>query len=223
MLYSLLSSDNAINKHVENLISLAVDGEYDGIEIDYERLRNDLLLWDHFIKFIKLLYVRTEQEGLRLRVTLEPNIPFDKIEFPEGPEYVMMCYNLHGSHSGPGPKADEEFIRDLVIKMEQLPGEKAFAFATGGFDWSDSGRVVSLTEASAVELLSDQSAIISRDQASKCAVFKYKDEDKNQHEVWYADNITLRYWIDIVKEYGDYPVAIWRLGGNDSLDILFDE
>ena len=35
---------------------------------------------------------------------------YDEPEFSEGASYVVMCYNLYGNGTEPGPKADLENI-----------------------------------------------------------------------------------------------------------------
>lgn len=223
LLYSLLGSNDAINAHIEELVALASSGGYDGLEIDYEGIRSDLTLWNCFITFLNRLNTRAGEAGLNLRVLLEPSTPFEQIVLPAGPEYVMMCYNLYGSHTGPGPKADAGFIRQLADKMSGLSGEKSIAIATGGFDWESSGSVISLTEAQATSLRDEYSAQLNRDEASMCAVFEYMDEENDRHEVWYADSVTLQYWMEIIQEYDNASIAIWRLGGNNSMSSLLGE
>jgi len=223
LLYSLFITEDIITAHIGEHIAIAKEHGYDRHEIDYEGIRNDLTLWERFQTFLNRLNSETKEAGLSLRVLLEPSTPFEQIELPAGPEYVMMCYNLYGTHSGPGPKADADFIRKLAEKMSNLPGEKAFAIATGGFDWEGSNSVVSVTEAQATALQDNYSAQLCRDEASQCAVFTYRDEEDNLHEVWYADDVTLRYWANIIREFDNASVAIWRLGGNESLKNLIGE
>lgn len=34
-----------------------------------------------------------------------------------------MCYNLFGTHSGPGPKADRAFLEQMVARMSNIPAK----------------------------------------------------------------------------------------------------
>lgn len=213
LLKSLLNSPDSRSKHIEEIINLAAKYGFDGIEIDYEQIKNDMGLWDNYILFINELYQKAENKGLKLRVVLETNTPFDKLSFPEGPTYVLMCYNLHGGFSEPGGKADPEFIRSSIEKMSKVPGKKDFAIATGGFNWASNGKTTSVTEAEASNLLKTYNAKAERDTESQCLFFNYKDENNIKHEVWYADKITLKSWMKVITEKG-YDISIWRLGGN---------
>ena len=218
LLYTLFASEEKMNQHINDIIYLAEQKGYDGIEIDYEAIKQDMELWELYETFCELLYNKTLSEGLKLRIVLEPNAPVDMLNLPDGPEYIMMCYNLYGSSTGPGPKANEKFIQDLITKMSSLPGYKSFALATGGFDWSQDGNVVSVSEVQAQKLIKQYDAKPVRDIESQALKFRYKDMDQISHMVWYADAKTLHYWSDIVLESGEYGISIWRLGGNKWID-----
>lgn len=213
LLKSILSNPDLRSKHIGEIINLAAKYGFDGIEIDYEQIKNDMKLWDNYILFINELYQKAENKGLKLRVVLETNTPFDKLSFPEGPTYVLMCYNLHGGFSEPGGKADPEFIRNSIEKMSKVPGKKDFAIATGGFNWASNGKTTSVTEAEASNLLKTYNVKAERDNKSQCLFFNYKDENNIKHEVWYADKVTLESWMKVITEKG-YDISIWRLGGN---------
>lgn len=213
LLKYLLSNSTLRNNHIEDIINLAVKYDFDGIEIDYEQIKNDIILWNDYILFIKELYEKAQEKGLKLRIVLEPNSPITKLNFPEGPAYVIMCYNLHGTSTEPGEKANPEFINDLIKKMGNIPGKKDFAIATGGFDWADNGKTTSVTEIEANRILKEYGAKAERDVNSQCLFFNYKDINNTKHQIWYADNITLKFWMKTIIEKG-YDVSIWRLGGN---------
>jgi spore germination protein len=216
LLYSLLGNKESRGKHIEEIVYLASKEGFQGIEIDYEAINKDLGLWEHFIKFINELYISTENNNLSLRVILEPNAPLDRINLPEGPEYVMMCYNLHGYGTVPRPKANKKFIEDLVRKTETLPGRVNFALATGGYDFQENGLVNSLTEKEATELLALYEQSLLRDEESRALVFNYRDSQGVNHEVWYADKVTIDYWIDIIRSTGNNRISLWKIGGNKS-------
>lgn len=213
LLKALLNNPHSRSNHIEDIISLAVKYNFDGIEIDYEQIKNDMKLWDDYILFINELYQKSEKKGLKLRALLEPNTPFDKLSFDEGPTYVVMCYNLHGGFSEPGEKANPKFIRSLMDKTSKIPGKKDFAIATGGFNWASNGKTTTVSESEANRILKEYRAKVERDDGSQCLFFNYKDEDNIEHEVWYADKITLKSWMKVIRETG-HGISIWRLGGN---------
>ena len=213
VLSKVLRDENSRKNHIKEIIDLATEYGFNGIEVDYEQIKDDMGLWNEFLLFIKELYNEAINNNLELRVLLEPNSPIDKLNFIEGPTYVMMCYNLHGSFSKPGEKANEKFIQDLIEKMESINSKKAFAIATGGFDWEEGGRTKAVSEIEANKIKEKYNVDVNRDDNSKYLYFNYIDKNNVKHEVWYGDKVTLKYLYNPIIESG-YDVNIWRLGGN---------
>ncbi|MGI5900424.1 MAG: glycosyl hydrolase [Christensenellales bacterium] len=214
LLYRLLESPQARSRHAADIIALAESAGYNGIEIDYEAIKKDMVLWEHFIHFISELNRQSESAGIKLRVILESSIDFDMLSFPEGPQYVVMCYNLHGYNSIAGPKADDAFLLSVIEKTASLPGKRSFAIASGGFEWTN-GRPSAITEAMATEISSREMISPKRDNASGALFFSYKNGG-DKKELWYADAGTISRWISLISGRGDFDIAIWRLGGNDA-------
>lgn len=212
LLYRLFACESAYQEHAEELLTLALQNGYDGLEIDYENLRKDEKLWELFMPFVSYLYDRCREEGLQLRVVLEPGIEAEKIAWVDGPSYVVMCYNLYGSHSGPGPKADRTFLAEIMQKMQHVPGKVDYALANGGFDWCEDGTVTGLTTAKAEQLLLDTQAMAERDESSGARYFSYVDTEGKTHQVWYGDQETLETWVAWLTEDRNKQFSIWRVG-----------
>jgi len=210
----LLSNPAERTRHIEDLISYALNNGYFGIEIDYEKVEESV--WPDFVSFCGELYKKCIENKLDLRVILEPKAPIDRYNLPEGPEYIMMSYNLYGLSTEPGPKADVDFIKELSEKTNKLPGKKWLAFSMGGFNWQSGAETKSITESEALDLISVYKCLPARDDESGCLYFYYTDESGGEHTVWYADNVTLDLWVKTAKECGYEDICIWKLGGNVS-------
>ncbi|UQT38853.1 glycosyl hydrolase family 18 protein [Acidaminococcus intestini] len=145
-LASLLATGKSRKKHAVSILDLAEKHGFSGVEIDYETLwkKGDTRLQEHFLRFLSELETQAARRHLKVRVILEPSAPFGA-PFPKNIEYVVMAYNLHGPHNGPGPKADLAFIRRTMKKMDALRGRPPLPF-----QWvAQSGR----TEKKAVSFL----------------------------------------------------------------------
>ena len=212
LLYRLLTHEEIYTAHAEELLALVMEHGYDGLEIDYENIRKDNILWEYFMNFADYLHSRCEEEGILLRILLETNIEPENIPWVDGPSYVVMCYNLYGSHSGPGPKADRTFLEDIMEKMKNVPGKIDYALANGGFDWSDNGTVKSLTASQAKQLEEAAGVTAKRDDASDAKYFSYEDANGIRHEVWYADEDTMQSWMTWLQANDNWDYSIWRLG-----------
>ena len=103
LLRRLLTTDEQMEKEAKAMADLAEKFGMEGVELDYENFRKDEEILDRYVVFANKLAAITKARGLKLRIVLEPSMPYD-VGLPEGPEYVVMFYNLHGKHSGPGPK-----------------------------------------------------------------------------------------------------------------------
>lgn len=213
VLRRVFANDEAMEKHIDEILALTLQGGYDGIEIDYEKLWTDEQVGRSFITFTEKLYEKAMRNNLKLRIVLEPSAPFGTAGFFKGPEYVVMFYNLYGLHSAPGPKANKAFIQKIITRMQALPGEKSIALATGGCVWGDNGEKRFITEVEAKALAATYGADMRRDGESRCLVFDYQEKGI-VYQVWYADMKTINFWISVAKKRGMNNISLWRLGGN---------
>jgi len=216
----LAASESSRKAHIAAVVAAAKQYGMDGIELDYERVAQ--ADWPNVVRLFGELHRALAAEWLKLRIVLEPGAPVERLELPEGPEYVMMAYNLYGTHSGPGPKTDLAYIGKLAKRLEHVPGAPVLAFATGGFDWDAAGKATALMETDAIRLAQAAGVQPQRDEASGSLYFTYTDWQGAEHTVWYADAATLQGWIDAAKQRGVTRAAIWRMGGlsKASLDYL---
>lgn len=212
----MLTSQQVQSDYIEQFIALVKEHELDGLEMDFENI--DEQLWPELLEFYRKLYRRIHEEQLELRILLEPKAKFESFELPEGPQYVVMAYNLFGPHSGPGPKANLSFIGKLTARMEHIPGEPAVAIATGGFQWDQANKVKSLTEQEIDELIITHGVKVAHDEESGAKHFTYK-QDGQSFEVWYADGETLQFWAEAIQQRGFHQLALWRLGNISDLTL----
>ncbi len=222
ILERLFVSEESIDQHVSDLIALAMAQGVDGIEIDYEAMKSNEALWAKYAVFLEKLYEKTTQNGLLLRSVLS----WDTAKYaslPQGPEYTVMCYNLYGYHSGPGPKADFAFLQETYQLCLGLPGEVCMAYATGGFAWDEEGNITSLTQDEAEILTLLYGVTPTRDADSGALFFEY-GQVGDVSTVWYADATTLQMWRDQALESGYAYFDLFSAGGNtveDWQEMLF--
>ena len=175
LLEQLLSSRTSRSAHIAQLMKLIDQLGISGIELDYENMKSDTRLWKLYAKFLEELFPILEHNGVRIRAVMECQAP-QYAEFPAGPEYICMCYNLYGYHSGPGPKADRAFLEKLGERWKNVPGEVRMAFATGGFLWADNTVVKAMTEEEAAEYLEQKGITAKRDAGSGALTARYQGD-----------------------------------------------
>ncbi|MDO5786526.1 MAG: glycosyl hydrolase family 18 protein [Phascolarctobacterium sp.] len=210
LLHRLLDKETVRHRHIAEIVKLSKEKGFTGIEIDYENLWQEEALVKSYAQFARELKSACDNNGLKLRLVLEPKTLAYAELLPEKVEYVVMFYNLYGPHSGPGPKANEKFIMRTLKQMEKLCGTTTIAFANGGFDWAEGGRVSGLTQGEAEALVRKYQVNPERDKASRALYFSYSIKDE-VHTVWYADELTLAFWRNIAEKYGYQRFSLWRL------------
>lgn len=210
ILETVLGTETARTALADALMVYVDRYELDGIELDFERVPDGQ--WTNYISLIEELAARLRENNKTLRVFLETRCPIEELSFPEDCTYIMMAYNLYGLHSGPGPKADDAFIREIANRMTDNVTRAEIAFSLGGFDWSgDTVRAVTRIEAE--RILADHGITPARDAESGALNFIY-EADGVSHTVWYADGETIRQWVNTAQEAGISNLSLWRLGGN---------
>ncbi len=197
-------------KYITEIVQKCVELGVSGIELDFERIPREMM--PEYLSFIEQLSTELNKKNKMLKVVLEPSLVTDAYQYPSIARYIIMAYNLYGTHSEPGPKANTEFLNDLCETAKNLPGDVAIALATGGFQWSDS-KVRGITELEGKQMISSFALQPHRDELSQALSASFQDS-LGEVSIWYGDAQTMQYWKSIVVSYG-YDVAYFRLGGND--------
>ncbi|QAZ68699.1 glycoside hydrolase family 18 protein [Solidesulfovibrio carbinolicus] len=210
----LVGAPAARTAHIADLLTLAGRSRFAGIEIDYENVA--AADWPDFCAFIAELYPAATAKGLAVSVVLQPQRRFLAAPLPAGPAYVLMGYNLFGSHSGPGPKATPAFLAEQAKSLRAigLLDATALALATGGFDWTEAKAAKQLTESDAASLIAQKGAAPTRSDPDGYLVTRYRDPAGKEHEVWHADAATFATLWQAAQNAGFSRLAVWRLGGN---------
>lgn len=210
----LMATPESRDRHIEALLALAKRHHFQGLEIDYEEVAE--ADWPNFLTFVDALARRTRQAGLGLSVVLQPQRRYLSQPLPQGLQYVLMGYNLFGTHSGPGPKATPAFLANQAAALRALGAldATALALATGGFDWTGPKAASQLTELEAQALVAKKGAQPVRSPGDGYLVTHYTDDKGKAHEVWHADATTLGTLWQAGRAAGFTRLAIWRLGGN---------
>lgn len=217
LLGGLLATGESRKAHGEALLQALQGTGCSGLEIDYEQVWKDPFTAYRYVKFLQELNQLAEEKKVPLRVILEPEGPANSLIFPEGPEYVIMAYNLYGTHSStPGPKADLAFVDRMLEKVEKMPRPHSIAFATGGCVWEPGKQPRFVTEREARALAEKTGSRPERDEKSQALHFSAKKGTESL-ECWYADAATLKAWKHRALEKGVDGISLWRLGGNEKI------
>lgn len=212
LLQWLFDSEERMSSTLETMVRLAQRWSCQGIELDFEKLGKDMQLWNGMMEFIRLAVQHAGDHGMDLRVVLPCDAPIEELTLPENVSYSVMCYNLYGLHSGPGAKADEQFLTRVAKRFAGVPNIH-FALANGGFVWDANGKAVqSVTGIEAQARARKFGASVARDESSGACWYTYQSGGET-FTIWYGDEQTLLYWKNVLyAALGREPlVDLWRL------------
>ena len=234
VLLKLFESPETIREHIADLFSIVKKYRFDGLEIDYENIWKDPEVARRYAQFLEILVPMAENEKIPLRVILEPGFfefgdpittlatLIENITVPEGPEYVVMCYNLFGPHSKTGgAKADSQFLEKVLFKLSYLPRPHSVALATGGCVWQEGKAPFFVTEKEALLLQKNLNVQAERDAGSQAIYYKGKNSAGKSVECWFADAKTIIAWKRQVMDRGVDGISLWRLGGNHKIQEYY--
>jgi spore germination protein len=210
--------------NISNLVQLAVNNSYDGIDLDYENLAaSDRGAFSAFVTQLanalhakgKLLtvnvYAKTSEPG-----SWDGPIAQDWSVIGAAADQVrIMTYEYHWSTSGPGPIAPIDWVGQVLSFARTVipPAKIMQGVPFYGYDWvGQSG--VPIVWKEAVGLAAQYGAAINWDPNSASPWFAYGVR-KSQHTVWFENAASVDAKLALTAAHNIGGVTLWRLGGED--------
>jgi spore germination protein len=229
---NIISDQESIEKHTNDILELLDQMNFDGVNIDYEALPGDLR--SNFTQFIKHLHAELSTRNKLLVVAIHPKTSEGNPREDNGShaqdwvalwphlDYMyFMTYSLHHKESAPGPNATINWMRDVIRYARKLsvPSEKILlGIPFYGHHWvvennnTFTGIDDDLTYEKAVQFQQAHDSRIKRNR-DDVPHFVYHDGE-NEHILWFEDSLSTARKLKVWKEF-DTGIAIWRLGGED--------
>jgi spore germination protein YaaH len=211
--------------NISNLVNLAVNGGYDGIDLDYENLRaTDRAAFTTFVQQLasalharaKLLtvnvYAKTSEPG-----TWDGPRAQDWWAIGQAADQVrVMTYEYSWATSPPGPISPVSWVNDVIgFAATQIPAAKIMqGVPFYGYDWIGQ-RGTDIVWNQAVALADQYSVPIRWDDASASPWFEYIS-GSTRHTVWFENgsSVDAKLGVAVANDIGG--VTLWRLGAEDS-------
>lgn len=219
-MYALLADSVSRTNLIEGLVREALAYDLDGLNIDFEGIRQRE--GEHFIQFLRELSIRCREEGLILSVDNYPpnqgNLYYDYEEQGIIADYViLMGYDEHWGGCGePGSSASQPFVENSIDNLlKMVPKDKlvnALPFYTRL--WKTSGDTVTdkaiymKAIGTAVE---EYGMVVDYDDAAGQKYAKAETAD-GVYEMWIEDLASIEKKLLAVCERDLAGVAAWRLG-----------
>jgi len=229
---------------IANLVSLAVSGGYDGVNIDFENLAYSDDIDDDraaFTAFIHELAERLHALGLKLAISVpgktEDSIdddwsyPFDLTALGEDADLLqLMTYDQHGPWSDPGPVSGADWVEDCVAYAASLvdPAKLLIGLPAYGYDWdltdsdpeswtySATSFSWSGVAASGIAALLAKPGVVEHWDAASRSPYVTYTERGHRHEAWFENAASLRAKTGLIAEYGLAGLSMWSLGQEDA-------
>lgn len=205
-----------------NLLNAIKTNGYKGVNIDLE----GVFYYDrnYYTTFVQELYNKLKPLGYSVTLSV-PAKTFDSTTNSWSGAYdyaalasysdqiAIMTYDEHYPGGTAGPIASIGWVENVVkYAVTVIPKEKIMlGVAAYGYDWSTNG-----TKAYGINgiynLASTNKASVMWDDVSKSPYFNYTDASGIAHSVWFENNQSVNYKLDLVNSYNLNGIAIWRLG-----------
>lgn len=219
---AVLESSTNRQTLINNIVSEIKAYNYKGVNIDFE----GVFYYDrsYLTTFMSELYNTLHPQGYYVTMAVPAktadsltnswNGAFDYATLAQyNDQIVIMAYDEHYPGGTPGPIASIGWVTNVAnYAVTVIPKEKIMlGVAAYGYDWSSNG-----TKAYGINgiynLAATYSAQILWDSASQSPYFSYTDSAGVQHTVWFENNTSVGYKLDIVNNLNLNGIAIWRLG-----------
>ena len=239
---AVLADPTLRSQHVDTLIALAQQADFDGLDIDYEQFAfaDDRSTWaatkPNWIAFIAELGQRLHQDGRVLTVSVPPP-SFGVYAYAEIEAHVdhirIMAYDY--SVAEPGPIAPLSYVQDVVDAAKQATTDDSklvLGIALYGRNWltntsgicpSDAaGAIEAVNQRTIDELLVKRGAIATRSASTGESTFTYDVEFTDgvntctqTRQVHYVDAVGASERIDLARRAFLGGASLWALGFDD--------
>lgn len=222
-LSALLGNRRARGAHVAELLAVAKD--FDGLEIDYERVPAGL--WPRYAEFLDRLAGGLHENGKRLYVDLEPSVVRDAdwtarygARIARAADGIdLMAYYQSGAQAVvPGSATPLPWIVDTARQaLRFVPAAKLMTvLSMAGTDWTEAlpglwWSAQRLNYGRTMKLMLETRGELDWDDASSSPYFSAVMEGR-RHEIWFENEHSLEAKIAALRGIGARNIGLWYWG-----------
>ncbi len=225
--HTILSSAQVQQNLINNIINTLRTKNYYGLDIDFEYIYPaDGNAYDQFLRTIA---ARLKPLGYTLTTAIAPKnradekgLLYEAHRYPVHGQYVdhviIMTYEwgyTFGEAQAVAPIHQVRRVLDYAVTA--IPSEKILmGMPNYGYDWTlpfvQGSRAKTLTNTGALDLARREQAAIDFDNTSQAPLFRYADDARKQHVVWFDDARSTRARLRLVNQYDLGGVSYWTIG-----------
>lgn len=212
------------------LLKLAQDGQYDGINIDFEGIShgaNPAADRAAFSAFIHELAEQLHGQGLKLIISVPAksgdnagdswSYPFDLAALGQDADYLqVMTYDEHGPWSEAGPVSGADWAKSVIAYTASVvdPAKLLIGLPAYGYIWSSDGSAHDFSWTAVPALEAKPGVSLNWDEASQSPWASYSEKGVT-YTAWYENAKSIQAKTKLVDEYGLGGVSVWALGKED--------
>lgn len=223
--HQVMTDKTARNRFINQLVKLTKENGYTGVNIDFEAINpSDRSNYSNLIKvaastlhkekIITMVSVPAKSEDDRKN---DWTWPYDYKQIGKYADYVqVMTYDEHGSWGDSGSVASLSWLQEtLSYSTKNIKASKIImGIPAYGYDWnlddSEQNKLVQWDQIQ--ELVKKHKVKPIYDKKTASVMFRYKDNQKQKHVVWYENESTIEKKTELVKKYKLGGVSIYALG-----------
>ena len=226
---SRLFNDEVLQDKVLNeAIRIMKEKGYLGLDFDFEYLGAENR--EKYNQFLRKASIKLKENGYLISSALAPKVRENQVGvLYEGHDYrahgnivdfiFFMTYEWGWSGGPPMPVSPINKVRKVMeYAISKVPKEKIMmGIPLYGYDWTlpyiKGGKwAKSISPQEAIRLAAKYNTNIEYDDIAQAPYFKYIDEQKREHVVWFEDARSIQAKFNLVNELGIKGFFYWVLG-----------
>lgn len=229
----VIGTEEDRQSHIQEILALVKSKGFDGVDIDYENLRDDQK--NNFSLFIEELTQAAHKNNILVGVAILPKTSETNPDEQNGShaqdlvrlgssvdQLYFMTYLEHGVFSDPGPPASPQWIQQIIEYALSLgvPAQKIYmGVGLMGISWrADPGGITGdnsdLTFSEIQDITQNMRITPEWNEVSQTPHFTFTDSN-GTHIIWFENNQSVLTRLQLARNLHVGGIAFWRLGGED--------
>ncbi|WP_133628363.1 glycoside hydrolase family 18 protein [Fonticella tunisiensis] len=224
---AILSNEQVQDRLIDNVLRTLRVKNYYGLDIDFEYIYPADR--ERYNAFLRKVVERLRPQGYTVTTALapknsadQPGLLYEAHDYPVHGQLanhvILMTYEWGYTYGPPMAVSPINEVRKVLnYAVTAIPRQKILmGIPNYGYDWTlpyRRGSVArTLSNTGAVELALRENAAIQYDVESQAPFFRYYDDNRRLHEVWFEDARSINTKLRLVDQYNIGGVSYWTIG-----------
>lgn len=223
---TVLNNEAVQETLIANIIRTLQQKNYYGLDIDFEYVYPKDR--ENYNNFLRKVVSRLHPLGYSVTTALAPKTSatqqgqlYEAHDYPVhgalADHVILMTYEWGYTYSPPMAVAPINEIRKVLnYAVTAIPRQKIFmGIPNYGYDWTlpfqEGTAARTVSNVGAVDLARREGAFIQYDPIAQAPFFRYYDDNKKQHEVWFEDARSILAKLTLANEFRVGGISYWTI------------